>query len=263
MTRDLKTEFLGYDTLETRISYLALIQDGQEVRKRTPRRPVEVVTAETPFYAESGGQAGDQGMISSRQGSFSVEETISLPNRMILHRGRLQQGALAVGDQAKLSVSDDRRTPTANNHTATHLLHGALRRILGEQVKQAGSLVTPQRLRFDFSHFSALTLEELQRWRIWSMNSSDRTCRSLPRSRITIRPWPRGPWPFLKNGTGIRSAWCAGRLQPGIMRRDPHRPDRGHRFIQDPFGRQCCRRGPTYRSPDRTGGPAHLHQEEQ
>ena len=162
MARGLKNEFKGYDTFDTESHIIALIQNGQEVQKTDGPQGIELVAAETPFYAESGGQTGDQGLISSSKGTFTVEETFSLPNGLILHRGHLQQGSLAVGDQVLLSVSRDRRIPTAHNHTATHLLHGALRRILGDQVKQAGSLVTPQRLRFDFSHYSALSLKELQ-----------------------------------------------------------------------------------------------------
>ncbi len=162
MARDLKSEFKGYDTLETESRIIGIVQDGQEVRETDNSQQLELVTAETPFYAESGGQTGDMGIISSPKGIFNVEETFSLPNGLILHRGRMQQGSLAMGDQVTLSVSRERRTPTAHNHTATHLLHRALRRILGEQVKQAGSLVTPQRLRFDFSHYSALSLKELQ-----------------------------------------------------------------------------------------------------
>ena len=162
MARELKNVFTGYDTLETQSHIIALIQDEKEVHQIKSPQEIELVAAETPFYAESGGQAGDQGTIHSQKGSIAVEETFSLPNGLILHRGRLQQGTLAVGDQIFLSVSKDRRTPTAHNHTATHLLHGALRRILGEQVKQAGSLVTEKRLRFDFSHYSALSPKELQ-----------------------------------------------------------------------------------------------------
>jgi alanyl-tRNA synthetase len=162
MARDLKSEFKGYDTLEIQSQIIALVQDGQELLQAEAPQTIELVASETPFYAESGGQTGDQGVISSLKGTFNVEETFSLPNGLILHRGLLQEGSLTVGDQVMLSVSRERRTPTAHNHTATHLLHGALRRILGDQVKQAGSLVTPQRLRFDFSHYSALSLKELQ-----------------------------------------------------------------------------------------------------
>ncbi|MBA4392548.1 MAG: alanine--tRNA ligase [Desulfobacca sp.] len=162
MTKGLKNEFVGYTTLEKTSAILALIQEGNEVRQAASPQEIEILVAETPFYAESGGQTGDQGTITSDHDWLSVENTFSLPNGLILHRGRMQKGILTVGDEVTLSVSRDWRTPITHNHTATHLLHGALRRILGEQVKQAGSLVTPQRLRFDFSHYSSLSLQELQ-----------------------------------------------------------------------------------------------------
>ena len=162
MGRKLTNTFVGYETLEKESEILALIQEGQEMTRVEHPGEVEVVVAETPFYAESGGQIGDQGSLTAEQGRLSIEETYALPSGLILHRGRLQAGSLTVGDKVSLSVSKDWRAPTALNHTATHLLHGSLRRLLGEQVKQAGSLVTPQRLRFDFTHFSALTFEELQ-----------------------------------------------------------------------------------------------------
>jgi alanyl-tRNA synthetase len=162
MARGLKNEFVGYNTLEIRSRISALIREGKEVSQATEPQEIECVTAETPFYAESGGQAGDQGSISSPGGFMLVENTISLPNGLILHQGRIQKGALLQGEQVSLAVSKDWRTPIAHNHTATHLLQGALRRILGGQIKQAGSLVTPQRLRFDFTHYSALSPNELQ-----------------------------------------------------------------------------------------------------
>ncbi|MEW6186912.1 MAG: alanine--tRNA ligase [Thermodesulfobacteriota bacterium] len=163
MARELHSRFVGYETLETESRILALLRKGEEVPEAEGPGPLELVTAETPFYAESGGQAGDQGTIRSPGGALlKVEETSSLPNGLILHRGTLQQGNLSVDGPVFLSVSKERRQPTAHNHTATHLLHGALRHLLGEQVKQAGSLVTPQRLRFDFSHYSSLSIKELQ-----------------------------------------------------------------------------------------------------
>ena len=181
---------------------------GRKFSQAEAPQAIELVAAETPFYAESGGQTGDQGIISSPKGTFSVEETFSLPNGLILHRGRLQQGSLTVGDQVMLSVSKDRRTPTAHNHTATHLLHGALRRILGDQVKQAGSLVTPQRLRFDFSHYSALSLKELQAVEdLVNEQIRQNLVRLIPTSWIMNKPGPPGPSPFLKNGTAIGSGW--------------------------------------------------------
>ena len=126
MTRDLKTEFLGYETLETRATILAVIQDGQATDEAQAPAEVEVVVSATPFYAESGGQAGDQGTITTDRGWMLVEETTALPNKTVLHRGSIREGALQVGDQADLSVAVDGRTATANNHSTTHLLHGAL-----------------------------------------------------------------------------------------------------------------------------------------
>ena len=163
MTRDLKTEFVGYETLECRAEILALVQGGKATDTAQAPAEVEMVVSATPFYAESGGQVGDQGTITTDQGWMIVEETTALPNKTILHRGRVREGVLRVGDQVDLSVAADWRTPTAGNHSVTHLLHGALRRVLGEQVKQAGSLVTPKRLRFDFTCFSAPTREELRK----------------------------------------------------------------------------------------------------
>jgi alanyl-tRNA synthetase len=163
MARDLKTEFVGYQDLETSGSVLALILNGEEVAAAQAPAEVEVITAATPFYAESGGQVGDQGTITGNQGWLIVEETWALPNKTILHRGKIREGALSVGEAVSLSVAADWRTPTARNHSATHLLHGALRRVLGEHIKQAGSLVTPKRLRFDFTCFSAPSRDELRR----------------------------------------------------------------------------------------------------
>ncbi|MBI5582599.1 MAG: alanine--tRNA ligase [Deltaproteobacteria bacterium] len=163
MSRDLKTEFVGYQTLEAESIILALIRDGEETDTVRGPAEVEVITAATPFYAESGGQVGDQGTITGDQGWLIVAETAALPNKTIIHRGKIQEGSLTVGETVSLAVAADWRTPTARNHSATHLLHGALRRVLGEQIKQAGSLVTPKRLRFDFTCFSAPTREELHR----------------------------------------------------------------------------------------------------
>jgi alanyl-tRNA synthetase len=163
MTRDLKTEFVGYQTLEAESMILAILRDGEETESAQGPAKVEVVTAATPFYAESGGQAGDQGTITGPRGWLIVEETVALPNKTIIQRGKIQEGSLTVGEAVSLSVAADWRTPTARNHSATHLLHGALRRVLGEQIKQAGSLVTPKRLRFDFTCFSAPAREELRR----------------------------------------------------------------------------------------------------
>ncbi len=160
--RGLQSRFVGYEELEIASSVAAIIRDGQEVPSAREGDELELTTPETPFYAESGGQVGDQGWIVSEKAEITVEDTWALPTGLIVHRGRLTRGTIAVGDQVLLTVDPEKRRATACNHTATHLLHGALRRLLGEQAKQAGSLVTPQRLRFDFTHYSPLSFQDLQ-----------------------------------------------------------------------------------------------------
>ena len=121
---------------------------------------VEVILRETPFYAEGGGQVGDTGIMEGATGDIRVEDTQSPVTGVIVHRGRVANGTVAKGDEVVASVDGDRRLDAARNHTATHLLHAALRAVLGSHVRQAGSLVAPDRLRFDFTHVSPLTLEE-------------------------------------------------------------------------------------------------------
>jgi alanyl-tRNA synthetase len=122
-----------------------------------------VVLEHTPFYAESGGQVGDRGVLRKQGGVFRVLDTRKQGEGAIIHVGELTQGAIAVGDRLEALVDHERRAATRLNHSATHLMHAALREVLGEHVQQKGSLVDPDRLRFDFSHFQPLTPEELQR----------------------------------------------------------------------------------------------------
>ncbi len=122
-----------------------------------------VILEHTPFYAESGGQVGDRGVLRKQGGVFRVLDTRKQGEGAILHIGELTQGAIAVGDQLEALVDSDRRDATRRNHSATHLMHAALRRVLGEHVQQKGSLVDPDRLRFDFSHFQPLSEQELRR----------------------------------------------------------------------------------------------------
>ncbi len=122
---------------------------------------MQIYCPQTPFYAESGGQIGDCGTISWDGGSFTVQETKAAAEGLVLHSGTVTEGILAIGQQVNLQV-DERRTATALNHTATHLLHAAMKEILGDHVKQAGSLVRADRLRFDFTHFSPVTPEEIR-----------------------------------------------------------------------------------------------------
>src|SRR5205085_6110158 len=122
---------------------------------------VEVVLIETPLYPEGGGQVGDSGEIVVPAGRVLVEDTQAVAEGLIVHRGRVAEGAIAVNDAVIARVDVDKRRASQRNHTATHLLHAALRQVLGTHVRQAGSLVAPDRLRFDFTHIEATKPEEL------------------------------------------------------------------------------------------------------
>lgn len=162
-SRGIQTQFLGYQTTESSGKVLALVIDGSEAETAGPDQEVEIVVDKTPFYGESGGQIGDQGAISAEDLNLAVTDTIKDPTGLFIHRGRVRSGIIRKGQTVTLSVDGDRRGDTALNHTATHILHAALRRVLGDHVKQAGSLVAPDRFRFDFTHFAQVTSEELAR----------------------------------------------------------------------------------------------------
>jgi alanyl-tRNA synthetase len=155
-----QTKFLGYDTTTARAEVKALVVNGTRAAKAQRGDRVEVVTDATPFYGESGGQVGDQGSLSSQGARVVVEDAQRPVPGLIVHLGKVTEGELGVGDMVELSVDDARRDLVRANHSATHLLHHALRQRLGEHVKQAGSVVAPDYLRFDFSHFQPLTPEE-------------------------------------------------------------------------------------------------------
>jgi alanyl-tRNA synthetase len=121
-----------------------------------------VVTDTTPFYAESGGQVGDTGKISGKNFEMEVSETLKDPTGLIVHVGKVLSGRIQKGEVVTLDVNAESRKATALNHTATHILHAILRQVLGDHVKQAGSLVAPDRLRFDFTHFSQVDAGQLE-----------------------------------------------------------------------------------------------------
>jgi alanyl-tRNA synthetase len=123
---------------------------------------VEVVTTATPFYGEAGGQVGDRGLITSPDLELEVKDTVKDPTGIIIHKGIVKKGHIESGQTVMLTVDGDRRASIARNHTATHILHAALRDIVGDHVKQAGSMVAPDRLRFDFTHFSQIDTETLE-----------------------------------------------------------------------------------------------------
>jgi len=157
-----RSAFVGYTQQCAFSPISAIIRDGVLVEAAGEGEEVEIVTATTPFYGESGGQAGDTGTISTGRGHLQVTATARPFTDLIVHRGTVISGSLAVGDAAELEVSAPTRAAAARNHTATHLLQAALRQVLGEHVKQAGSLVAPDRLRFDFTHFLPMSASELR-----------------------------------------------------------------------------------------------------
>ncbi len=157
-----KVEFLGYERLEADSRIVALIRDGERVDAAEKGERVEVVTQATPFYGEAGGQVGDRGTIVAGDARLMVEDTLKLPGELITHLARVEQGRVASGQPVRLVVDAQARQATACNHTATHILHAVLRRVLGDHVKQAGSRVAPERLRFDFTHFKALSAAEIE-----------------------------------------------------------------------------------------------------
>ncbi|MFC1895742.1 alanine--tRNA ligase [Thermodesulfobacteriota bacterium] len=155
-------DFVGYHSTSARSEVLLIVKDGEEVPTASRGDTVEVVTAATPFYGEAGGQAGDAGWIRGSGLEVEVADTAKHPTGLIVHRGTVTSGQISKGQVVALDVDAQKRQATACNHTATHLLHTALRRVIGDHVKQAGSLVAFDRLRFDYTHFSPLSVEEIQ-----------------------------------------------------------------------------------------------------
>lgn len=155
------TEFVGYDRLEHSSEITVLTTETELAEALTEGQIGTVIVKETPFYATMGGQNGDKGMITTKEGEFEVQDTIKLLGGKVGHVGKVTKGMLRVSETAELKVAEENRSATCKNHSATHLLQKALRTVLGTHVEQAGSYVDGERLRFDFSHFSAMTKEEL------------------------------------------------------------------------------------------------------
>ncbi len=155
--------FIGYKEMQTSSKVVALLHDGEQVSQARVGEQVEILTETTPFYGESGGQAGDIGSISADGLKVDIIETRKPLPELIVHVGKVTEGALEIGQDVQLSVDTTARQSTALNHTSTHILHAVLVEVLGDHVKQAGSLVAPDRLRFDFSHYTAISHEELKR----------------------------------------------------------------------------------------------------
>ncbi len=155
--------FLGYENTGLQTEVIALVKGGELLSELREGERGEVFLKETPFYAERGGQIGDRGLIETSGGVFFVEDTQSPVEGVIAHIGYVLKGSIKVGDKAFAHIEEERREDIKRNHTATHLLHSALREVLGEHVRQAGSLVADQYLRFDFTHFQHLTEEEIKK----------------------------------------------------------------------------------------------------
>ncbi len=156
-----KPEFTGYSATSGESKILLMVKEGQEISEAGEGQSIEVVTETTPFYAEAGGQVGDTGKITAKNFELTVTDTVKDPTGLIIHVGNVKSGRIKKGAAVTLKVDETKRSATALNHTATHILHAVLRRVLGEHVKQAGSLVAPDRLRFDFTHFSQVDERQL------------------------------------------------------------------------------------------------------
>ena len=160
---DEKTDFVGYHTLNIRSRVIGLIKDNQRVDSANQGDHVLVILDKTPFYAESGGQIGDRGLLQTDEVTVEIEDVNKLHGDHIVHKGKVLYGTIRTNQELEAKVLTEERLSTARNHSATHLLHKALKEVLGDHVEQAGSLVAPTRLRFDFSHFAPLTDEEIDR----------------------------------------------------------------------------------------------------
>ncbi len=158
-----KTEFTGYTDFEASSKVLAIFKDNERVSSVNEGDEAVIVLDKTPFYAESGGQVGDEGTLSIGESSFSVTDTKKTANGQYLHFGIADVGGISEGDEVTAAVDKERRLSIMRNHTCAHLLQSALRRVLGDHVHQAGQLVDGERVRFDFSHFEAVTEDELKR----------------------------------------------------------------------------------------------------
>ena len=158
---DSVTKFSGYEVVETSGTIMAIYRNGESVDSVSDGEEAALILDATPFYAESGGQVGDTGVIETKNGSFLVSDTRK-SGKANVHFGKMQSGTLNVADQATAKVDAERRAAIVLNHSATHLMHAALRQVLGDHVQQKGSLVAPDKLRFDFSHYEGVTPEQLE-----------------------------------------------------------------------------------------------------
>jgi len=158
----IRTHFLGYEEIQSDSRILKLIKGDEIVPFAAEGDGIEVITERTPFYGEAGGQVGDRGTIFQEEFSLEVEDSLKPVEDLIVHQVRVKRGVVKEGMEVSLRVDEERRRATALNHTGTHLLQAVLREVLGSHVHQAGSLVSPERLRFDFTHFAPIEKKDLE-----------------------------------------------------------------------------------------------------
>ncbi|MGB9679484.1 MAG: alanine--tRNA ligase [Thermoanaerobacteraceae bacterium] len=161
--KDIKTDFVGYEKNETFAKVVAIIKEDEIVGEAEEGDEVNIILDVTPFYAESGGQIGDTGVIENTNVLIEIKDCKKVSGNKFIHVGKIKKGKIMIEDKVKAVIDVERRMNIARNHTATHLLHKALKEVLGEHVHQAGSLVADERLRFDFAHYQSVTQEELKR----------------------------------------------------------------------------------------------------
>jgi alanyl-tRNA synthetase len=163
LSGDVNTGFKGYEGTESEGSVLVIVRDGQIVESCSEGDEVSIILDNTSFYAEMGGQVGDHGTLKGKNVEIKVEDCRKSANGKLLHIGKVAKGTLGTGDRVETLVDKERRMDISRNHTATHLLQAALRKVLGSHVEQSGSLVTPEKLRFDFTHFEPISKEDLKK----------------------------------------------------------------------------------------------------
>lgn len=161
LSSGLTTEFVGYDTLESDASIRSIIKEGVTVDSATDGEEIEIIVDSTPFYGESGGQIGDVGEIEGSSFNVKVKDTKKPFPNLFIHHCVVEKGDVWLGDKVRMKVDGDHRRKILGHHTSTHILHAVLKEVLGSHVNQAGSLVTPEKLRFDFSHYSSISQEEI------------------------------------------------------------------------------------------------------
>jgi len=161
-SKGIKTTFEGYDKIKGESKVIIIVKDDKEIKIAKQNQNIEIVTASTLFYAQSGGQAGDSGTFENDKCIIDISDTLKDPSGLIIHKGIVKKGEVQKGDSFTLKVNAKQRQNTSLNHTATHILHSALKNVLGDHVKQAGSLVTDTKLRFDFNHFSSISAQDLK-----------------------------------------------------------------------------------------------------